>query len=150
MIDQPKSESARAARHTCHELEYLLLGDLRQLLDELQTAQTRRSLLIILDRLLDNLPRQFALACEEGYMAEVLEKRPNWHRQIEGLYGANMAFISALNQLRNRIVQELPFIAIANEVSCDLREWIQSLVKTRGDESRLLQTAFSLDIGGEA
>ena len=94
---------------TCYDLEYLLLGDLRQLLDEPQTAQTRQSILVILDRLLLNLPRQLALACEEGYMSEVLEQRPNWHRQIEALHGANMACISALDESRNRVVRELPF-----------------------------------------
>ena len=60
-----------------------------------QTAQTRQSILVILDRLLLNLPRQLALACEKGYMTEVLEQCPNWHRQIEALHGANMACISA-------------------------------------------------------
>ena len=80
----------------CYDLEYLLLGDLRQLLDEPQTAQTRQSILVILDRLLLNLPRQLALACEKGYMTEVLEQCPNWHRQIEALHGANLDCISAL------------------------------------------------------
>ena len=150
MNNQQESNGAPETLTTCHDLEYLLLGDLRQLLDEPQTAQTRQSILVILDRLLLNLPRQLVLACEERYMSEVLEQRPNWHRQIEALYGANMACISALDESRNRVVRELPFAAIANEVSRHLRQWMQSLVAIREHETRLLQKAFTLDIGGEA
>ena len=83
-------------------------------------------------------------------MSEVLEECPNWQRQIEALYGANLACISALDESRDSLVRELPFAAIANELSCNLRHWMQSLVAIRGHESRLLQNAFTLDLGGEA
>ena len=150
MNNQQESNRAPESLKTCYDLEYLLLGDLRQLLTEPQTAQTRQSLLVILDRLLLNLPEQLVLACEEGYLSEVLEQRPNWHRQIEALHGANMACISALDESRNRVERNLPFAAIANELSCNLRHWMQSLVAIREHETRLLQKAFTLDIGGEA
>ena len=39
MIYQPASDNVRAARQTCHELEYLLLGDWRQLLMRLRETQ---------------------------------------------------------------------------------------------------------------
>lgn len=145
-----ESNGAPATLTTCYDLEYLLLGDLRELLDEPQTAQTRRSILVILNRLLLNLPRQLALACEDGYMSEVLEQRPNWHRKIEALHGANLACISALDESRNRVMRDSPLVAIADELSCNLRHWTQSLVAIREHETRLLQNAFTLDIGGEA
>ena len=144
------SDFAIDSQPTCHELEYLLLGDLRQLLDDPLTEQTRRSMLVVLDRLLLNLPRRLVLACEEGYMSEVLERRPNWHRQIEALHNANLDCISAIDNLRNRIVRELPFAESAGQLQHNLRRWMRSLASIRGHERRLLQEAFTSDIGGEA
>ncbi len=134
----------------CYDLEYLLLGDLRQLLDERETAHTRKALLVTVDRLLLNLPLQLELVSEEGYMSEVLEEFPNWHRQIEVLLCENKACISRLGELRRRVGQELPFSAIGREVSFKLRKWMESLATIREREVQILQNAFALDIGGEA
>ena len=150
MNDQEQLAGTSASLKTCHDLEYLLLGDLRQLLDEPQTAQTLQSLLVILDRLLGSLPCRFALACENGYMTEVLEERPTLHRQIQALRSANVACISSLEEMRSRIVHELPLAAITDEVNLNLYRWMRSLVAIRSHENRLYQEAFTLDYGGEA
>ena len=145
-----KFAGPRAAMKTCCDLEYLLIGDLRQLLDEPLAAHTRQLLLAILDRLLLHLPRQFSLACQQGYMSMVLEECPHWHRQIEQLHDDNLACISSLDELRNRILQDLPFDTIAREVSNKLHLWMQSLATIRELEGQMIQEAYSLDIGGES
>src|SRR5579872_2956860 len=53
-------------------LEYILLGDLRDLLEEPVDDESRKWLLAVLDTLLDTLPREFDLEDEDGYMSEVL------------------------------------------------------------------------------
>ncbi len=145
----PSDPSVEAIKR-CYDLEYLLLGDLRQLVDEPPTAQTRFGMLVTLDRLLENLPRRLELTSEQGYMAEVLEERPNWHDRIENLLDANRDCISRLDELRRRIARELPFAETARRVSQDLREWMDSLESIREHEGQMLQNAFALDIGGEA
>lgn len=150
-MDSPhKSRVALVALKTYHDLEFLLLGDLRQLLEEPITAQTSQTLLVILDRLLRNLPRQFDLVCEDGYMSEVLQECPNYHGQIQLLKGANRDSISSLEEMRHRIQHDLPLATIAKEVSLGLRDWMNRIVALRRNENRLLQNAFTLDIGGEA
>jgi len=134
----------------CYDLEYLLLGDLRQFLDDPVTPDTRQGLVVTLDRLLDHLPLQLELVSEEGYMSEVLEEFPNWHRQIEALLGENMSCISRLRELRRRVANELPFSAVGREVSFKLRKWMESLETIREREVQILQNAFALDLGGEA
>jgi hypothetical protein len=97
-----------------------------------------------------NLPRRLELTSENGYMAEVLEERPNWHDKIEALLGANKECISRLEELRRRIARELPFAEVARTVSYKLRLWMDSLESIRENEGLMLQSAFALDIGGEA
>lgn len=153
MAIKQKSDKPNRSRESikeCFELEYRLIGELRQLLTKKNTKQTRELLLSILDRLLSNLSTQMEVSCDQGYMSNVLEQCPNLHRKIEALCRANSDCILEIEMLRNRIDQDQPFANIADEVSDDLRQWIQSLNTIRRQESGLLQEAFTVDIGGEA
>ena len=66
-------------------LEYILLGDLRDLLEEPADQFTRSWLIAVLDALLDTLPRQMALKESSGYLSEVLDEYPSWYRHVEDL-----------------------------------------------------------------
>jgi hypothetical protein len=72
------------------------------------------------------------------------------YRQIEALHGANIWCISALRELYDHMEHESPSATIETKESGDLDIWIRSLATIRGHECRLLQGAFTLDIGGEA
>lgn len=150
MDDLDSSPSANSALDACHELEYLLLGDLRELLDDPETPDTRRSLLIILDHLLVNLPRQLELKREGGFMAEILARFPLWQVEIDALQGEDAACNSALVRLHDCVSRELPLTLIAGEVRGSLDRWMEFLDAIRVHETQLLQTAFTLDLGGEA
>jgi hypothetical protein len=150
MPNQIASRPAHEALDACHELEYLLLGDLRELLEEPETLHTRRSLMLILEHLLVNLPRQLMLKCEGGYMTEVLGEFPWWQDEVEALLSEDQACNSALVQLHERLAHELPWLPIAAEVRATLDRWMELLAAIRKQENRLLQKAFTLDLGGEA
>jgi hypothetical protein len=150
MNDLRTSPGARGDLAACHELEYLLLGDLRELLEDPETSQTRRSLLIILDHLLVNLPRQLELKCEGGYMAEILAKCPAWQREVDALLHEDRDCNSALSRLHDHVLRELPWLAMTQEVRETLAVWMDLLGAVRTQESRMLQTAYTLDFGGEA
>ena len=139
-----------AALRVCQAHESQLLSDLRHLLDQPTTEQSRSSLLFIIRQLVTHLPHHLELAGKGGYLAEVQRLRPSWHRQIESLHAANLWCISVLDELHERIERELPSAAIEAKVNGEIDNWIRSLAAVREDESRLLQRAFTIDIGGEA
>lgn len=128
-------------------LEYILLGDLRDLLEESPGDETRRWLLAVLDTLLETLPREFDLEEEDGYMTEVLERYPSWSAQVERLHRDHEILFSKLKELRGRIERNSWVAPIANEVRRDLRDWILKLIAHRRSETRLVQTAMNLEVG---
>jgi hypothetical protein len=142
--------AAIGALEACHELEFLLLGDLRELLDEPEAPHTHLWILTVLEHLLVNLPRQLELKCEGGYMSEVLGEFPGWQSEVDALRQADFACNVALADLYDRVSQELPWAAIADEVRGTLDAWMELLAEIRKCECEYLQTAFTLDLGGEA
>ena len=143
-------DTSYQALRECQSRESLLLGDLRRLLAQPTSMQTRRSLLRVCDRLLADLPRHLELASEGGYLQEVHRLRPNWHYQVDKLRGANLWCIAVLRDLRDRIACEAPSGRIETKDSGEINAWAQSLSAVRENESRMLQRAFTIDIGGEA
>jgi hypothetical protein len=128
-------------------LEYILLGDLRDLLEEPAEEESRKWLLAVLDTLLDTLPRAFDLEDADGYMAEVLERYPSWSPQVERLHRDHDQLFMKLKELRGRIERNIWIAPIANEVRRDLRDWILKLIAHHRGETRLMQTAMNLEVG---
>lgn len=147
---QTRAERAVEALTAFCDLEYIIMGDLRQLLNEQPTPQTRPSMLVLLNRLLLTLPYAMRLSSEDCYMSIVRDKRPNWHRQIEAQHRDNLECYLALCGLRGRIEGEVSIGDISDEMDGKLREWMTLYARTRRRESQLLQEALTVDIGGEA
>lgn len=128
-------------------LEYILLGDLRDLLEERADDENRKWLLAVLDALLETLPMEFDLKEEDGYLAEVLEQFPSWFTQVERLHNDHEVLFYKLKELRGRIEHDDWLGPIAGEVKRDLRDWILNLISHNRRENRLLQTAMTLEVG---
>ena len=150
MTNPNKSNSQTESLKVCQTQESMLLANLLRLLDQPQWRQRRQPLLDILDRMLMNLPHHLQLASRGGYFTEVIRLRPNWHRQVEALHSANIDCITSLHKIRDRIESVRSSATIEINETSDIDAWVRSLVSIRGHECRLLQTAFTLDIGGEA
>ncbi|MGH7199629.1 MAG: hypothetical protein ACREJB_03430 [Planctomycetaceae bacterium] len=131
----------------CASLKYILLGDLRDLLEEPAGPLTSKWLLAVLDALLDTLPREFELKQQGGYLEEVLEQFPNWSGEVYRLRDEYEELCQKLQDLRDQVAMEAPFTEIAAEVDRDLREWMTHLTAHTRHEHRVLQTAFNLDVG---
>lgn len=136
--------------HEYSALEYILLGDLCDLLDEPADEQNCRWMLAVLDALLDTLPREFDLEEEDGYLSEVLEHYPSWEREVERLRREHESLFARLKTLRNTIVRQASFSRIARQVRRELRDWIDLLTEHHRRETRLLQKAMNLEVGGES
>ncbi|HTI50586.1 MAG TPA: hypothetical protein VL475_06540 [Planctomycetaceae bacterium] len=130
-------------------LEYILLGDLRELLEEPVNSESRRWMLSVLDGLLENLLPEGEHDADGSYMEDVLERFPNWSGQIERLYHDHDELFTRLKELRGRIERDEWIAPLANLVRRELRDWMLSLIAHRRRETRLLQTAMNLDVGGE-
>ena len=132
------------------DLEYLLLGDIRTLLEEKFDSQTRSSLLVLMNRLILNLPDVLELSSDEGYLNIVAERRPCWSRQINALYQASLDCVSSLTLVRDGLENDTSIAAESKELELRLRNWIKSFSAMRCQESTMLQEAFTIDLGGEA
>jgi len=127
-------------------LEYILLGDLRDLLEEPPTAETRRWLLAVLNALLDTLPSDMN---DDGgeYLAEVLEEYPNWYRQVDELHEEREALFDELYAFRNQIQQRGNLRDVAARLQYELRDWMAMLTAHKRHENRLIMMAYTMEVG---
>jgi hypothetical protein len=131
----------------CATLEYILLGDLRDLLEESPDETTCRWMCVVTDALLDTLPRELELKKQGGYLSEVLEQYPSWSCQVDELRREKYSIYRKLARLRDRLSLDVPFAEIAAEVRRDLRDWMNRLQAHERHERRIVQTAFNLEVG---
>lgn len=129
-------------------LEYILLGDLRDLLEEEPDEQTSKWLVAILDTLLDTLPRELAIKSRDGYLEDVLEEHPHWEAEVQQLHAEYELLCVRLEAFRDQLVSRTPYSSIARQLREDLREWMNALQAHHRHETRLLQTAVNLEVGG--
>jgi hypothetical protein len=128
-------------------LEYILLGDLRDLLEEPADRYTRRWLISVLDALLDTLPREMAIKESSGYLNEVLDEYPSWYRHVEELQNEQQLLFLSLQSLRERLDTSESYDHDAVRVRSALRRWMNRLMAHHRHETRLLQTALNLEVG---
>lgn len=107
---------------------YLLLGELRMLLEEpSDNDEARRWLLAVLDRLLARLPRQTASEADRA-------------RFVGGMMFTSLSvqlpWMQKLRRLRDRIAHRMPFQILANEIRCDLRLLFDQQLSFSGAEVR--------------
>jgi hypothetical protein len=129
-------------------LEYILLGDLRDVLEEPADDESRKWLLAILDALLDALPREFELKCRGGgYLCEVLEQYPNWHHEVEHLREERHELYSCLRRLQTCVREEFPSQHVAGRVRRELHLWMKAFIAHHRHERRLVMNAFTMEVG---
>ena len=106
MYSRPIHQMTVEPSGTLNALEYLLLGDLRELLEEPETAQTRHALPVLLNGLLDNCLHHSQLRGNGACLSGVLEKWPNWQSDIDLLRCEKATCYSALETLRARFAAD--------------------------------------------
>lgn len=132
----------------CTELEYLLLGDLREMLEEPVSPQGRNWMLAVIDTLLDMLPREHRLKSVDGYLSEVLQEFPNWTGHVDRLEAQHYDLYDRLSDLRDELEVETLDRTAAQMLRYSLHEWMEAFVAHRRRESALMQSAVNTDIGG--
>jgi hypothetical protein len=133
----------------CRELEYILFGDLRDLLEETPNQETQRWIDAVLDALLETIPEEFALKCGDGYLKDVLDEFPSWEGQVSRLEEEYFALYRRLLELRRRLRSDRGYQEIAAKLSTDLRAWMDAFRTHLQSEQRLVLLAANLEVGGE-
>lgn len=119
-------------------IEHILLGDLRQLLSEPLTGQTRVWIQKLLDMLLDLLPGQFAAEEADGYLQEVLDEHPSWSPRVDSLRQQHDDLYQGLSALRADLSDEQLVRQRATQVRRELRAWMDRFNNHQEAEMRLL------------
>ena len=146
-MPDPSETTADRLRH-CVELEYILLGDLRDLLDDELNEQTKGWLIAVLDVLLKTLPEQYELKSRDGYLEEVLDAFPNWERVVDNLENQQMALFRSLSRLREQIFDCDSLEPMVSQLQTQLADWIEALQRHQREERDLFQLAVNLQTGG--
>ena len=100
--------------------EYLLLGDLRELLEEPAGPETSRWIVAILDHLLAGRPRTMS-----PYLP-ALPRGLAWETEPSACPPLLAMLFSKLQRVRDRVAHHAPYALLANEIRCDLREWMDA------------------------
>lgn len=148
MMDMTEHTPPENSLVDCLALEYILLGDLRDLLEEAKTdEQTLRWITAVLDALLEAMPQEMELKSQGGYLQPVLEQFPNWAAQIGDLAREKQDLFEKLRELRVQLHSPSAFSQLASVLRQDLQEWITLWAAHMRHERRLVQSAFILDVG---
>lgn len=141
------SPYADSAVNDVSSLEYILLGDLRDVLEEPLDDITLKWLKAVIDALLETLPREFALQDAGGYLNEVTDCDPNLAVHVERLTEERRAVFGKLRVLRLQLNSPGDHKPATDAIRADLKDWMTSLTAFHRHERRLVQTAFNLDVG---
>lgn len=130
------------------ELEFLLLGDLRDVLEEEASEQNRKWLLAIVDTLLKTIPREFALRERDGYLQDIVDFCPEVDQEVQRLLKEHQTLSKRLEQLRDELQTLRQFRTQASVLKVELTQWMNTLQNHNHEEKSLLQTSYSQDVGG--
>jgi hypothetical protein len=143
----PTSPSLDASLRQCNELQYILVGDLREMLDEPMSQQSRQWMAAVLDTLLEMIPREHKLMSRGGYLREVLTDFPNWSGRVDKLEAEHFGLFDRLTELRDELEHEPAPAAVAS-LKYSLQEWLDAFASHRSHESALMLDAVNFEIGG--
>lgn len=124
-------------------IEHILLGDLRQLLSEPLTEQSRVWIQKLLDMLLDLLPGQFAAEEADGYLQDILDEHPAWSPQVDSLRQQHDDLYQSLSGLRADLSDEQSVRRRAAQVRRELRAWMDRFQSHQDAEMHLLRSEES-------
>lgn len=129
-------------------LIWLLVGDIREMLQDRLDADAVRWLRPLLDTLAD------AMECDcdagsDNWYTEMLEPFPEWSSQIEGMRREQRSLCRSLKTLRSHMELDLPLTTAAAELEADLSAWVGRMLDHSRRQGRLMQDVWFTETGGE-
>lgn len=129
-------------------LEFLLLGDLRDLLDQPESIESNFWLQALLDRLIVTMATLCDEESHDEYLEFVRERFPNWTPKVEQLHYERWRLFVTLKSLRARWLEHHETISsLLPGLRRDLQAWMARLQTHRYSENGIMQMAALLDVG---
>ena len=133
----------------CTTLTWLLVGDIREMLQDHLDEEAIRWLRPVLDALIAAMGEQAELTCREGWYDDVVGSFPHLISRVAKIEAEQTELCRSLRELRHHIERDLPLSRLTKEVEADLANWVD-LMMTHGRRERvLLQDVWYTEIGGE-
>lgn len=127
-------------------LIHLLIDDLRELLQEPVDPEEMPWVTAVVDYIVLSLRQKFDLETCEGYLAEVVEFRPNWTPRVNRLRSEFVQLLKRISVLRRAL--HAPKAAETDIATCRmLRDWTVDFRRHQSRGNQLFQDAFLIDIG---
>jgi hypothetical protein len=127
--------------------EYLLLGELRELIADPPTELTRRAMAMVLDALFDLLPARFDSEEHGGYLTDVTRRFPHWQDQVDALRVEHGLLYEELRELRASVEDADRFRTHSARILEATAEWMDRVRTHEREERRLEQIACNLTVG---
>lgn len=128
-------------------LEYLLLGDLSDVLEEPASDENKKWILALVDTLLDTLPAEYRLRDVQGFYEDVLHEHPSWDSAVLRIRQEQRTLVSELKSLKASLDCCKNFKASADSLKQELMLWMNHLIQFNQREKRLLQDAYNIEVG---
>lgn len=142
----------------CHEtkqtqdnwtLTWLLVGDLREMLQDHLDDEALRWLRPVLDALIGTMRRQCELEQTREYFGDVLDSFPHLSAQVDAICNEQTGLCVKLAELRTGIDQEVPLTKLVASLEVELSEWVRLMTLHARRERELLQNVWYTELGGE-
>lgn len=133
----------------CTTLTWLLVGDIREMLQDHLDDEAIRWLKPILDALISAMCEQSELLNSEGWYDDLLGAHPQFISRVASIESEQNELCRSLRELRNGIERDIPLTRIAAELETGLGDWVNLMTRHSRREALLLQDAWYTEIGGE-
>ena len=133
----------------CTTLTWLLVGDIREMLQDHLDDEAIRWLKPILDSLIGAMCEQSELHSRAGLYDDLLGTFPHLITRVAGIEAEQNELCRSLRELRNGIERDIPLQRLAAELEEGLGDWVNCMIRHSRREAVLLQDVWYTEIGGE-
>ena len=133
----------------CTTLTWLLVGDIREMLQDHLDDEAIRWLKPILDSLIGAMCEQSELHSSDGLYDDLLGSFPHLITRVAGIEAEQNELCRSLRELRNGIERDIPLERLAAELEEGLGDWVNCMIRHSRREAVLLQDVWYTEIGGE-
>jgi hypothetical protein len=133
----------------CITLTWLLVGDIREMLQDHLDEEAIHWLKPILDSLIGAMCEQSELTNREGWYDDLLGSFPHLISRVARLEAEQVELSKSLRNLRHQIEQDQPLDQLAAKIEHELSDWVHLMIEHSRREATLLQGVWYSEIGGE-
>lgn len=133
----------------CTTLTWLLVGDIREMLQDHLDEEALKWLRPVLDSLIGSMCEESEQTGEESWYGSFIEPCPHLSSKVAEIEAEQAELCKSLQGLRHSIERELPLAKLAAEIEAELASWVNLMIRHSRRERELMQDAWYTEIGGE-